>query len=305
MDNMTAKVSCFSRAYHYKNNAVHIFADTAAEQLLGEDYGQIAESMTAGLPFFFPDFKGTKEEGLRLIMEKQLAPSVLGRSAYCEDALAGARKQGCTQYVLFACGYDTFSLRNQDAWLQVFELDFPELLRDKAERIEKAKLRSSAVSVPCNLAEPAWKEQLSAAGFDRGKESFGSLLGISYYLTKEEFERLLRNISELMAEGSLLCFDYPCTEESRETRTNQALAAAAGEQMQALYAEQEMQSLLERCGFAMAEHLHHQEMTDRYFSAYNAENPEHRMAAPVGVGYVLAVKGKGSQALYNGKFPSE
>lgn len=88
MDNMTAKVSCFSRAYHYKNNAVHIFADTAAERLLGEDYGQIAENMTAGLLFFFPDFKGTKEEGLRLIVEKQLAPSVLGRSAYCEEALA-------------------------------------------------------------------------------------------------------------------------------------------------------------------------------------------------------------------------
>lgn len=290
MDNMTAKVSCFSRAYHNKNNAVHIFADTAAEQLLGEDYGRIAENMTAGLPFFFPEFKGTKEEGLRLIVEKQLAPSVLGRSAYCEDALAKAGKQGCTQYVIFASGYDTFALRNQDAALRVFELDFPELLRDKADRIRKAGLQSDAVFVPCDLAELTWKEQLPAAGFDRSRKSFGSLLGISYYLTKDDFERLLRNISEIMADGSVLCFDYPCVEESRETKTNQALAAAAGEQMQALYAAQEIKSLLERCGFALAEHLHHQEMTERYFAAYNAENPEHLMAAPVGVGYVLAVK---------------
>ena len=292
MDNMTAKVSCFSRAYHNKNNAVHIFADTAAERLLGEDYGQIAESMTAGLPFFFPDFKGTKEEGLRLIVEKRLAPSVLGRSAYCEDALARAKKQGCAQYVLFASGYDTFSLRHTDDSLRVFELDFPELLRDKAEKIRKAEMQSAAVCVPCNLAETAWKEQLSAAGFDRSRKSFGSLLGISYYLSKEDFEHLLGNISELMSDGSLLCFDYPCTEESRETKTNRALASAAGEQMQALYAEQEIQSLLERYGFALAEHLHHREMTDRYFKKYNAENPAHPMAAPVGVGYVLAVKGK-------------
>lgn len=202
-----------------------------------------------------------------------------------------ARKQGCTQYVLFACGYDIFALRNQDDSLLVFELDFPELLRDKAEKIRKAGMQSSAVCVACNLAESTWKEQLSAAGFDRSRKSFGSLLGISYYLTKEDFERLLCNISEIMADGSLLCFDYPCTEESRETKTNQALAAAAGERMQALYAAQELQSLLERCGFALAEQLHHQEMTDRYFAAYNAENPEHPMAAPVGVGYVLAVKG--------------
>lgn len=30
MDNMTAKVSCFARAYHYKNNSIHIFTDDIA-----------------------------------------------------------------------------------------------------------------------------------------------------------------------------------------------------------------------------------------------------------------------------------
>ena len=46
MDNMTAKVSCFARAWHYRNNTVHIFADDAAEKLLGEDYDRIAASMS-------------------------------------------------------------------------------------------------------------------------------------------------------------------------------------------------------------------------------------------------------------------
>ena len=31
MENLTAKVSCFARAYHYRNNDAHIFADTVAE----------------------------------------------------------------------------------------------------------------------------------------------------------------------------------------------------------------------------------------------------------------------------------
>lgn len=77
MDHMTAKVSCFARAYHHKHNETHIFDDNAAERLLGEDYAQIAKNMTEGLPFFFPNFEGTKEEGLRLIVDKQLSPSVL------------------------------------------------------------------------------------------------------------------------------------------------------------------------------------------------------------------------------------
>ena len=44
MDHMTAKVSCFARAYHHKNNETHIFDDSIAEMLLGEDYEQISQT---------------------------------------------------------------------------------------------------------------------------------------------------------------------------------------------------------------------------------------------------------------------
>ena len=64
MDNMTAKVSCFARAYHYNNNSIRIFTDDIAEKLLGEDYNQIAKSMSDGIDFFCPGFEGTREEGL-------------------------------------------------------------------------------------------------------------------------------------------------------------------------------------------------------------------------------------------------
>ena len=61
MDNMTAKVSCFARAYHYKNNSIRIFTDDIAEKLLGEDYNQIAKSMSDGIDFFCPGFEWEKE----------------------------------------------------------------------------------------------------------------------------------------------------------------------------------------------------------------------------------------------------
>ena len=91
-----------------------------------------------------------------------------------------------------------------------------------------------------------------------------------------------------MAAGSMICFDYPSVDESKETRTNQTLASGAGEQMKALYSRKEMEALLQRCGFAVMEHLDDREMTDRYFEEYNQNNPMHPMKAPKGVGYVLA-----------------
>ena len=157
MDNMTAKVSCFARAYHYKNNSIHIFTDDIAEKLLGEDYHQIAKS-------------------------------------------------------------------------------------------------------------------------------------ISYYLKKVDFEQLVMSISEIISEGSAICFDYPSVDESAETRKTQMLASEAGEQMKAVYSYKEIGMILDKHGFKIEEHLDENDMTYRYFREYNQANPMHQMNAPVGVGYVYAVK---------------
>ncbi len=290
MDNMTAMVSCFARAYHYKNNSIHIFTDDIAEKLLGEDYNQIAKSMSDGIDFFCPGFEGTREEGLRLILDRQLSPSVLGRSVFCESKLAYAIANGCKQYLVFAAGYDTYALRNKDSATKVYELDYPELLKDKAERIKKANLKASAVNVPCDLADPEWKNELLTFGYDKDKKAFGSLLGISYYLKKVDFEQLVMSISEIMSEGSAICFDYPSVDESAETRKTQMLASEAGEQMKAVYSYKEIGMILDKHGFKIEEHLDENDMTYRYFREYNQANPMHQMNAPVGVGYVYAVK---------------
>ena len=287
---MTAKVSCFARAYHYKNNSTRIFADNIAKELLGDDYNQIEKNMIDGLDFFFPGFKGTKEEGLRAIVDKQLSPSVLGRSVFCEDKLKDNVTNGCRQYVVFAAGYDTFSLRNRDKSLIVFELDYPQMIEDKMERISKALLTSAAFGVSCNLADDAWKNKLLAHGYDKDKKAFGSLLGISYYLKKMDLEQLISNISEIMSEGSAICFDYPSVDESAEKRKTQMLASGAGEQMKDLYSYKEIDMILDKYGFIIDEHLDENDMTYRYFREYNQANPMHQMNAPVGVGYVYAVK---------------
>lgn len=291
MDHMTAKVSCFARAYHYKNNTAHIFTDNMAARLLGEDYSKIAESMKKGIPFFLPEFKGTPEQGLRIIADKQLSPSVLGRSAYCEKMLANEMRFGCSQYVIFASGYDTYSLRHAEGPVSVFELDLPEVMEDKAERIAKAGLEENAVMVPCDLAKDEWVKKLLSSGYVIDKKSFGSLLGISYYLKKAEWESLLKQVAEIMPCDSAICFDYPDNDESHEAKVNKALANSAGEQMKALYTYEEMEKLLSGCGFKIYEHLNAKEITEQYFNEYNKLNPEHLMSAPEGVAYILAVRG--------------
>ena len=290
MKNITAKVSCFARAYHYKNNTMHVFADHAAGLLLGSEYDQIAQHLAQGISFFKPGFHGSPDEGLRLIVDEQLAPSVLARSVYCESVLEDEKRLGCHQYLVFASGYDTYSIRNTDPSLNVFELDLPEMIADKKARTLQAGLKTDAVYVPCDLTQPSWRYQVIGSGFLPGLRSFGSLLGISYYLTKAEFTSLIEALASIMCEGSAICFDYPSLDDSRETLMNQELARAAGTQMKARYSSDEIEALLAEYGFLACEQLGHEKMTERFFSDYNRKSPEHSMVAPEGVCYVLAVR---------------
>ena len=54
MDNMTALVSAFARAYHYINNDAWVFADPYAEKMLtDEENASISQNMSQGISFFF------------------------------------------------------------------------------------------------------------------------------------------------------------------------------------------------------------------------------------------------------------
>ena len=288
MDHLTAKVSCFARAYHRRTNAVPVFDDTAAEALLGEDFPQITQSMKDGAAFFLPGFTGTPEEALRRIVDGQLAPSVLARSAYCEDALAREIDRGCRQYVIFAAGYDTFAIRSGEKNLSVFELDLPEMVNDKRMRIERSALPYHAVSIPCDLSESTWPKKLFSGGYRPGETAFCSILGISYYLSEPDFRALLCTAAQITATGSVLCLDYPADADSRSADVNRALAQGAGEAMKARYTPRAMEALLHESGWRIREHLSAAEMTERFFSAHNQNTPEHPMAAPDGVRYILA-----------------
>ena len=293
MENMTALVSTFARAYHFLNNRTHIFADPLAIKMLADgEYAAISSNMAKGISFFAPGFRGTDDEALRFIVDRQLSPSVLARSAFCERALGEAVYADLRQVVVFACGYDTFSLRTKRSELTVFDLDLPEMIEDRKQRIERSGLLFTCheVEVACDLSNPDWKDALKMAGFDESKPFFGSLLGISYYLEKDAFKNLLGAISSLASNGSSICFDYPMEDDGEHSLRNRALAAAAGEKMKARYGFGKLQEMLHDAGFTIVEHMNAEEITQAFFKAYNQENAGHVMAAPEGVGYCIAKK---------------
>lgn len=299
--NMTALVSAFSRAYHSERNTVKVFDDYLAKEILTrEEYELISANMAKGIKFFNPAFEGTEEEALRWVVDNQLSPSPLGRTAFAERALENAVKRGVEQYLVFAAGYDTFACRQPD-WarnISIFELDHSAVGADKRRRIGRMmeKEPSNLYHISADFTEMSWVMNLLACpGFKRSSVSFCSLLGIVYYLSEKDFRRMVGTISNITPNGSAIVFDYPdeftYTPQAGERAKRQvAMAGAAGEKMLSSYSSGEMEKLLADNDFLIVDHLTPGEITEQYFMEYNMANPDHPMSAFDNVNYCLAVK---------------
>lgn len=291
--NMTALISAFSRAYHALDFSPTVFRDTVARFLFSEEeYAAISKSMTDGIAFFSPMFSGSKEDALRFIINTQLGPSPLGRAAFLENSLKTAASIGAMQYVILGAGYDTFAYR-QDNWatpLRIFEIDLPDCAKDKKMRLARAKIPvpQNVFYLSADLTRPGFQKNLLAHhAFHKDSISFFSAAGLSYYMKKSSFHRLLSAISQCCPRGSSFAFDYPTA--ARDPKQSQ-LAAGAGEPMCAAYSYDEVERLAEQNGFLIYEHIDSAEINKRYFAAYNSIHTACPIKAIEGVCFCLAVK---------------
>ncbi|OAB41701.1 class I SAM-dependent methyltransferase [Paenibacillus glacialis] len=298
---LTALVSAFSRAYHAQQNQIKIFDDQLARQLItDEEFKNISSNMSQAIAFFQPEFVGSQEQALREIVDHQLSPSPLGRAAFAEQTLEVAATLSARQYLIFAAGYDTFAYR-QPKWatnLQIFEIDHPATAADKRRRVSALQLDvpSNIHYISADFREPDWQSSvLACPAFDPSLISFSSLLGISYYLSKDVFKHLLSAIASLVPSGSSIVFDYP----DEQTFTSQAgeraqkqvmMAARAGEPMQASYSYSELEEMLEEVNLLIYQHLTPAEITEELFKTYNDSQPSYKIKAFDNVNYCLAVK---------------
>lgn len=298
---MTALVSAYARAYHFKNNSVRVFADDMAEKILtGEEYLGISQNMMAGIKFFDPGFVGSNEEALRWIVDNYLSPSPLGRAAFTEMMLEKAVSDGAEQYVIWAAGYDTFAYRQPSFTkdISIFEIDHPATSTDKQERLLNLGIGKprNAHYIESDFNDMQMAECLKQSKtFNSSKISFHSLLGLSYYLSPVVFSEMLMAISSVSASGSSIVFDYPdelsFTQDAKPRMQKQVmLASGSGEPMLGSYSYSELELMLKQAGFSVSEHLTPTEITEKYFSYFNAKNPSNNITAFDNVNYCLAIK---------------
>lgn len=286
--NMTALVSLFARAYHQKSKDIKIFDDPLSTKLITKkEYEMIRLSMSQGISFFNPNFKGSKEEALKWIVDHQLSPSVLLRSAFCKEAIEEMKEKGCKQYLDFASGYDSFAYYYQNQ-MHVFEIDKKEVIEDKRQRCKDVDIENIQF-LSIDLGKDNWIDRLLESTYQENQLSVCSLLGLSYYLTHDQFKRLLKEISKHMIKGSRLVYDYPSYQESDETRKSEVLAKEANETMRAKYSFEQLKEILDLCHLKIVRHDDYRITLDSliHYNEYYKDNP---IIAPKGVCYCVAEK---------------
>lgn len=277
---LTSLISAFGRAYHSQYDTPKIFDDYIAKDLISEkEFNDIKTNMVEGISFFNKEvaekYKHNAEEILKWVTQVQLSPTPLARAAYCERVLHNEIKSGVKQYVILGAGLDTFCFRHPELKniLEIFEIDHPATQAFKKKRLKEAsfEIPSHLHFVPMDFTKAFSLQSLVNEGFENQK-TFFSLLGVSYYLTKEEISSLMGRLFDTVPTGSSIVFDYAdetLFEEkgvSNRVENMVKMAAAGGEPMKSCFSYSEIETLLAKSGLLICEHLSPANINALYFS---------------------------------------
>ncbi|WP_283750412.1 class I SAM-dependent methyltransferase [Bacillus cereus] len=280
---VTSLVSAFGRAYHSEFDSPKIFDDYIAKEFISpKERNNIEMNMVQGIHFFNKDiaeqFQDNPKEILKWITQVQLSPTPLARAAYCERVLLHEVTLGAKQYVILGAGLDTFSFRHRELEkkLEIFEVDHPSTQQAKKVRVKEAEFEipNNLHFVSIDFTKGFSYEQLRNEGFEN-KKTFFSLLGVTYYLTKEELSSLIECLFESVPAGSSIVFDYPdenlFTEKGTSNRVENMvkMAEVGGEPMKSSFSYAEMEALLEKAGLLIYEHLSPEDIHTLYFEGRN------------------------------------
>jgi methyltransferase (TIGR00027 family) len=252
----TALGAAGHRAAHQVLERGFIFADPLALRILGPDADEAVKEAE----------QEPRRRGLRLF--------IAVRTRFAEDALAAAVAKGASQLVVLGAGLDTYAYRSAlGESLKIFEVDHPATQAWKRERLAAAAIAVPAALsfAPVDFEREALADGLAAAGFDPGKQTFFTWLGVVPYLTEEAVFATLRTIAGLPG-GAHVVFDYTNPTASiadpERRAMHEALAArvaAAGEVFRAEFDTAALHAQLRALGFAEIEDLGPREIAARYF----------------------------------------
>jgi methyltransferase (TIGR00027 family) len=256
----TALRAAMRRAAHQILDDPKVFNDPLALRILGEENVSALHS----------DPKWLAQTPLA----RRLRAFLAARSRCAEDELHLAVKRGVHQYVVLGAGLDTFAYRNSypEDVLRVFEVDHPATQLWKRTRLEKEgiSIPPSVTFSPVEFETQTLEEGLQQAGFNTGRSTFFSWLGVTPYLSNSAVTATLQFVAS-MPVGSGIVFDYmisPALLNSTARLAFDRLAhrvALAGEAFQTFFDPSLFQSCLRAMGFGQIEDIGPEELNARYF----------------------------------------
>ena len=267
-ESVTAKICAFVRAWHSNRSRQKIYDDYLAYDFMGKDeYDNIYELISSGLD-------GTQRfsrDDTEQIIAEYFAPIPLSRIHFNESRLQDfAEQNDKIQYVICGAGSDTFSFRNDNENIEIYEIDHPDTQRYKLDKINELewKLRKNVHYVPVDFEKERMCDKLLAAGFDPKKKTFFSILGVSYYLTLDVFTDTLRQMMELSSLGSKVVFDYPIKTGEFPPRVArlEKITEALGEVMRGGFDYNEVSRALYSLGFQIDTYMPPEKVQREYFS---------------------------------------
>ncbi len=250
-ESMTAKLCSYARANHSICKGDKIFDDFLAFALMGHSEYKNTEKI---IKKNFPKSKPIN------FLNEYICPVVLPRIAYAESHLCRfLTKFDKIQYVILGAGMDTFSLRNKNPNIDVYELDHPLTQKYKLKRIKEANFNipSNTYFVPIDFEIENIKDVLYVSDYDFMKPTFFSFLGVTYYLDLNSFESTIKSISEVSVDGSELVFDFPDKSIFQKSRTKMLsdITSSMGEPMKDGLNFSEIDEIFKKYDFKVKNHF--------------------------------------------------
>jgi methyltransferase (TIGR00027 family) len=159
------------------------------------------------------------------------------RARLSDDIAAEMAAERLEQIVLLGAGFDTMSLRVEEALrnVTIFEVDHPATQAIKREALDRIGAPENLRFVSVDFEQDDFVEKLLQTDFAPDRRSLIVWMGVTYYLTAQAMTRALCQIHTLGGAGMRFVFDYMLKEvvdgatRNRDALNKARMAARLGE----------------------------------------------------------------------------
>jgi len=292
-ESITAELCSFARAYHSTYEQDKIYDDYLAFDFLGRDQYEAMKQLIAK-DFNTESFESKTEipaKDILTTLNLYITPIPLARIAFAETELQkfAAQYPQC-QYVICGAGMDTYSFRNTNEKMHIFEVDHPDTQKYKLQRIAGLGwiIPHNVTFVPVDFTKDDMPSSLLSTGFNPALPTFYSVLGVTYYLKLCTFRKTIHQITLLNTGKTNVVFDFPDTMMMTGSMRGQILSkitAKLGEPMEEGYHVEELEKILLQNEFTITKLLSQEEIQEQYFAHCRKE-----LSAFENIHFVLAEK---------------